>query len=55
VQVVAHRGALALRRGELDELEAVDAHRVLERGDLHAEVGLGVHRDLRFVAPCALF
>ena len=36
-------GGLAGRRRELDELEPVDAHRVLEGGDLHAEVGLGVH------------
>src|SRR5690606_13681469 len=32
-----------VRRGELDELEAVDSHRVLKRGDLHAEIGLRVH------------
>ena len=42
-EVVVQQLALAGRRGELDELEAVDAHRVLEGGDLHAEVGLGVH------------
>src|SRR5690606_33955830 len=34
------------RGGELDELETVDPHRVLERGDLHAKVGLGVHGAL---------
>jgi hypothetical protein len=34
---------LRIGRRELDELETVDTHRVLERGDLHAEVGLGVH------------
>ena len=32
-----------IRRGELDELEAVDTHRVLERGDFDAEIGLRVH------------
>ena len=42
-EVVVEQRALAFRRGELDELEPVDAHRVLEGGDLHAEVGLGVH------------
>src|SRR5690606_24407680 len=43
LQVLAHAWALALRRGELDELEAVDSHRGLESGDFHAEVGLGAH------------
>ena len=38
-EVVVQQLALPLRRGEFDELEAVDAHRVLERGDGHAEVG----------------
>src|SRR5690606_24064725 len=51
-QVVGHGLALPGRRGELDELEAVDAHRVLEGGGLHAQVrgvglGLRVHGDLR--------
>jgi len=40
--VVQGRGAIG-RRGEFDELEPVDSHRVLEGGDLHAEVGLGAH------------
>src|SRR5690606_3579456 len=39
LQVVAHARTLARGRGELDELETVDAHRVLEGGDLHPEVG----------------
>ena len=39
---------LRIGRGEFDELEAVDPHRVLERGDLDAGIGygrmgLGVH------------
>jgi len=33
-------------RGKLDELETVDTHRVLERGDLHAKIRLGVHGAL---------
>src|SRR3546814_7816806 len=37
-EIVVHGLALALGRGELDEFEAVDAHRVLERGDGHAQV-----------------
>src|SRR3546814_19956912 len=37
-EVVVHGLALPFGRGELDELEAVDAHRVLERGDGHAQV-----------------
>src|SRR5690606_380534 len=49
LEVVAHARALAGRRGEFDELERVDSHRVLEGGDLHAEVrlglGLGAHGD----------
>src|SRR5690606_22227260 len=44
-QVLAHARALAGRRGEFNELEPVDPHRVLESGDLHAEVGLGAHGD----------
>src|SRR3546814_8804622 len=36
-EVVVHGLALALGRGELDELEAVDAHRGPERGDGHAQ------------------
>jgi hypothetical protein len=38
-EVIVQQVALALGRGEFDELEAVDAHRVLEGRDLHAEVG----------------
>ena len=34
---------LARRRGEFDEFEAVDAHRVVERGRLHAKIGLSAH------------
>src|SRR3546814_322535 len=34
-EIVVNGLALALGRGELDEFEAVDAHRVLERGDGH--------------------
>ncbi len=30
-------------RGELDEFKPVDAHRILELGRLHAEIGLGAH------------
>ena len=41
-EVVVQQRALALRRGELDELETVDAHRIFEGDDLHAEIGLGV-------------
>ncbi|GAB3362474.1 hypothetical protein GCM10027431_00600 [Lysobacter rhizosphaerae] len=41
--------ALAGGRGEFDEFEAVDAERILESGDLHAQVragrGLGVHAE----------
>src|SRR5690606_22112889 len=37
-EVVVHGLALPFGRRELDELEAVDAHRVLERGDGHAQV-----------------
>src|SRR5690606_27998250 len=45
LQVGAHRVALALRRGELDELETVDPHRVLEGGDGHSKVRLCAHGD----------
>ena len=42
-EIVVQELALARRGGEFDEFEAVDAERVLERGDLHAEVGLRIH------------
>src|SRR5690606_441988 len=38
-EVVVQPVSLPGRCGELDELEAVDAHRVLEGGDLHARIG----------------
>src|SRR5690606_16242548 len=45
LQVAAHGVALAFRRGELDEFETVDPHRVLEGGDGHSEVRLCAHGD----------
>ena len=43
LEIGAHRRALPGRRGEFHELEAVDAHRVVEGRDPHSEVGLRVH------------
>src|SRR5690606_8665582 len=42
-EVVVQVAELLLRGGVFDEFEAVDAHRVLESGDLHAKIGLCAH------------
>src|SRR5690606_19707264 len=50
-EVVVELAGLASGGGELDELEAVDAHGVLESGDRHARSGAGSGRkDLRLHA-----
>eukprot|EP01092_Planopodium_desertum_P006740 TRINITY_DN27644_c0_g1_i1.p1 TRINITY_DN27644_c0_g1~~TRINITY_DN27644_c0_g1_i1.p1 ORF type:complete len:612 (-),score=250.58 TRINITY_DN27644_c0_g1_i1:79-1914(-) len=52
-EVLVQLGTTAGRCGEFDELEAVDAHRVFEGGDLHAGVGMRGGRDcgIHGVAP----
>ena len=42
-EVIVKLLRLPRRRGEFDELEAVDAHGIFERGDLHAGGGLCAH------------
>ena len=42
-EIVVQQLALTLWSGEFDEFEAVDTHRIFERGDLHAKIGLCAH------------